>query len=111
MRAQCAPPLLPLPLPLPLISRVTRRERAVFTKARVAKIYNMDDQMVNAPAKEITCEECRDLLSEYVDREISDSERASVEYHIKTCTRCSTESTRVTGLKKIAQHWEGVKGS
>ncbi len=61
--------------------------------------------------KEITCEECRELLSEYVDREIAPEIRASIERHLTECTRCVTESTRLQGLKNIVRHWDGVKGS
>ncbi|HEY3325310.1 MAG TPA: zf-HC2 domain-containing protein [Planctomycetota bacterium] len=60
---------------------------------------------------EIDCNQCRDLLSDYVDRELSADERSAVERHLGQCTKCGVESTRVMGLKKIVQHWEGVKGS
>ena len=61
--------------------------------------------------KSLSCDECRDLLSEYVDREIAEELRASIEQHLMTCTRCSTESTRMQGLKNIVRHWDGVQGS
>lgn len=61
--------------------------------------------------KSLTCEECRDLLSEYVDREIAEEQRASIERHLTTCTRCATESTRMQGLKNIVRHWDGVQGT
>jgi anti-sigma factor RsiW len=71
----------------------------------------MADTNSDAAVKEISCEQCRELLSDYVDREISPSERASVERHLSTCAKCGTESARLHGLKKIVQHWDGVKGS
>ena len=40
------------------------------------------------------CAECQELLSDYLDRELSGGERASVENHLRTCTKCVTESTR-----------------
>ena len=62
-------------------------------------------------ATEINCEQCRELLSDYIDRELSEGEKSSVERHLNTCTKCGTESSRMMGLKKIVQHWDGVKGS
>lgn len=61
--------------------------------------------------KLITCDECRDLLSEYVDREIAEDIRASIERHLTECNRCVTESTRLQGLKNVIRHWDGVKGT
>jgi anti-sigma factor RsiW len=60
---------------------------------------------------ELTCEQCRELLSDYVDRELTDAERSSVERHLGNCAKCGTESVRLLGLKKIVQHWGGVQGS
>jgi anti-sigma factor RsiW len=71
----------------------------------------MSDPQASAPPKEISCEQCRELLSDYVDRELSGAERSSVEHHLNTCQKCGTESVRLMGLKKIVQHWDGVKGS
>ena len=61
--------------------------------------------------KLISCEECRDLLSEYVDREIQEDIRASIERHLTEYNRCVTESTRLQGLKNVIRHWDGVKGT
>jgi anti-sigma factor RsiW len=71
----------------------------------------MSDTKNQTEAPEITCEQCRELLSDYVDREISPAEKASVEKHLSTCTKCSTESTRMAGLKNIVRHWDGVTSS
>lgn len=60
---------------------------------------------------ELSCEQCRELLSDYVDRELTADEQQSVERHLTTCPRCATESTRVVGLKKVVQHWDGIQGS
>lgn len=60
---------------------------------------------------ELTCERCRELLSDYVDRELTGDEKALVERHLGSCNKCGSESVRLHGLKKIVQHWDGVKGS
>ncbi len=62
-------------------------------------------------AKIISCEECREMLSEYVDREIDEDARSIIERHLTECTRCVTESTRLQGLKNIVRHWDGVRGT
>lgn len=58
--------------------------------------------------RELSCEQCRELLSDYVDRELAGEDLAAVEHHMAACEKCATESTRVHGLKNIAQHWQGV---
>jgi anti-sigma factor RsiW len=60
---------------------------------------------------ELSCEQCRELLSGYVDRELTADEQQAVDRHLSRCTRCATESTRVVGLKKVVQHWDGIQGS
>jgi anti-sigma factor RsiW len=67
--------------------------------------------MMTEQATQINCDQCRELLSDYIDRELSEGEKSSVERHLNTCTKCGTESSRMMGLKKIVQHWDGVKGS
>lgn len=57
------------------------------------------------------CEQCRELLSDYADRELTTEEQQSVERHLSTCPRCTTESTRMVGLKKVVRHWDGIHGS
>lgn len=70
----------------------------------------MSDQKAAQP-RELTCEECRDLLSEHADKELDAESQASVEKHLSSCEKCGTESTRLHGIKRIVQHWDGVKGS
>ncbi len=66
----------------------------------------------NQPAiTELNCEQCRELLSDYVDRELSGAEKAAVERHLTTCSKCTTESVRLNGLKNVVRNWDGVKGS
>src|SRR5438309_6842874 len=67
--------------------------------------------MTEQAITEINCEQCRELLSDYIDRELNGGEKAAVERHLNTCTKCGSESSRMMGLKKIVQHWDGVKGS
>jgi len=61
--------------------------------------------------KELSCDACRELLSDYVDRELTPEEFSSVEHHLSTCQKCATESTRLQGLKNLLKNWDGVKGS
>lgn len=68
-------------------------------------------EQASIPTSELTCEQCRELLSDYVDRELTDAERSAVERHLGNCGKCGTESSRLVGLKKVVQHWGGVKGS
>ena len=68
----------------------------------------MGESAVEKPG-EITCQQCRDLLSSYVDRELSPDERTSVEHHVRTCTQCAQETTCVKGLKNLVENWDGVK--
>lgn len=71
----------------------------------------MSDTKSQPAVTDLSCEQCRELLSDYIDREISEAEKAAVEKHLKTCNKCSTESVRLSGLKNVVRHWEGVKGS
>jgi anti-sigma factor RsiW len=70
----------------------------------------MSEQTSTTP-KELTCEQVRELLSDYVDRELTADERASVEHHLGTCLKCANESHNIHGLKRVAQEWQGVQGS
>jgi anti-sigma factor RsiW len=71
----------------------------------------MTDQMISTAEADISCEQCREMLSDYVDREIAEAQLRCIERHLSTCPKCSTESARMAGLKNIMQHWAGVKGS
>lgn len=68
-------------------------------------------EQVSISLEGLSCEQCRELLSDYIDRELTDAERAAVERHLSDCAKCGTESSRMLGLKKIVQHWGGVRGS
>jgi len=72
----------------------------------------MSDSTATLPKpQEISCEQVRELLSEYVDRELSAQERANVQNHLTLCVKCGTESSRMVGLKEFVQHWDGLKGT
>ena len=60
---------------------------------------------------ELSCEECRDVLSEYADKEMRREDLEAVERHLANCEKCSSESTRLHGIKRVVQHWDGIKGS
>jgi len=60
---------------------------------------------------ELDCDRCRELLSGYVDHELTGDERGAVERHLANCPRCATESTNLVGLKNIIQHWDGIRGT
>lgn len=69
------------------------------------------NEPTSSPPKELTCEQCREFLSDYIDRELTAGERAAVEHHVGTCLKCANESTNIQGLKRVAQEWQGVQGS
>jgi len=64
-----------------------------------------------SPSTELSCEKCRELLSVYIDRELTTDEQQAVERHLASCTRCASESTHMVGLKNVVQHWKGIEGS
>jgi len=59
----------------------------------------------------VNCEEVKDLLSAFRDRELSAEEMSAVEAHLQDCANCAAQSTMITNLSRIVQHWEGVKAS
>jgi anti-sigma factor RsiW len=71
----------------------------------------MNGQQAAAGLGELSCEQCRDLLSDYVDHELTAQEKSAVEHHLTTCRRCANESTCVTGLKRLMGQWDGIRGS
>jgi anti-sigma factor RsiW len=68
-------------------------------------------EQTSSPPKELTCEQVRELLSDYVDRELTGDEKSSVEHHIGTCLKCANESHNIQGLKRVAQQWPGAQAS
>ena len=57
------------------------------------------------------CEEVRDLLSPYLDRELTGDEMTSIARHLENCPDCMNKSTIFSQLSRIIQHWEGIKAS
>jgi anti-sigma factor RsiW len=68
-------------------------------------------EQTSSPPKELTCEQVRELLSDYIDREISKDEKSAVEHHLSTCLKCANESHNIQGLKRVAQQWPGAQAS
>ncbi len=62
-------------------------------------------------SQNLNCEQCKELLSAHIDRELSPEQQRAVERHLGACAKCGKESTYIHGIKRIAQHWEGVRGS
>ena len=60
---------------------------------------------------ELSCEKCRDLLSEHTDGELPPEVLVTIDHHLKTCQKCASESTRIHGLKNLVNHWEGIEGN
>jgi anti-sigma factor RsiW len=58
---------------------------------------------------DLSCEQCRDLISGYVDRELTRAEREAVERHVVGCQKCAGESSCMTGLKEIVRRWNGIQ--
>jgi len=64
-----------------------------------------------AASGSLTCQQVREMLSAFNDKELSDEEMRMVGEHIASCEKCSAESTQIAGLKKLMEHWEGVRAS
>ena len=73
---------------------------------------NVETKMSDRATKTaLTCQRCRELLSGYVDVELTGDEVRAVSRHLAHCTLCANESTHMILLKKLLQHWEGIEGS
>jgi anti-sigma factor RsiW len=59
----------------------------------------------------VNCEEVKEVLSAFQDRELSAEEMTAVEAHLQDCANCAAQSSMITNLSRIVQHWEGVKAS
>lgn len=46
----------------------------------------------------MTCEDCREILSIYIDEELPASERAEIERHLAECSECAAELERLTEM-------------
>jgi anti-sigma factor (TIGR02949 family) len=61
--------------------------------------------------RELDCEEVRELLSPYQDRELTPDEMTAIAEHLERCPDCMHKSTIFGQLSKIIKHWEGIKAS
>jgi anti-sigma factor (TIGR02949 family) len=60
---------------------------------------------------ELNCEEVRELLSPYLDRELTSDEMTSIARHLEDCPDCMHKSTVFGQLSRVIKHWEGIKAS
>ena len=50
------------------------------------------------------CEKCEELLQQYLDREISESERAEAEMHLSGCDYCRRRYRFEENLRRYVRH-------
>jgi anti-sigma factor RsiW len=79
---------------------------------RKAAVSGEDEAaFVQAPEGGISCAQCRALLSEFTDHELTPEETAAVRRHLETCKLCAQDSAEYGNLKKAVAAWDGVSGS
>jgi anti-sigma factor (TIGR02949 family) len=61
--------------------------------------------------RELNCDEVRELLSPYQDRELTPDEMTAIAEHLESCPDCMHKSTILGQLSKVIKHWEGIKAS
>ncbi len=61
--------------------------------------------------RELNCEEVRELLSPYLDRELTSDEMTDIAGHLEECPDCMHKSTIFGQLSRVIKHWEGIKAS
>jgi anti-sigma factor (TIGR02949 family) len=59
----------------------------------------------------LNCDEVRELLSPYLDRELTGEEMTALGEHLDSCKECAAKSAIFGQLSKILNHWEGVQAS
>jgi anti-sigma factor (TIGR02949 family) len=59
----------------------------------------------------LNCEEVRELLSPYLDRELTSDEMTDIAGHLEECPDCMHKSTVFGQLSRVVKHWEGIKAS
>ncbi|MHC4914028.1 MAG: anti-sigma factor [Planctomycetota bacterium] len=57
------------------------------------------------------CDEVRELLSPYLDRELTPDEMTRIAEHLESCPDCMHKSTIFGQLSKVIKHWEGIQAS
>jgi len=61
--------------------------------------------------RELNCDEVRELLSPYLDRELTSDEMTDIARHLEDCPECMHKSTIFGQLSRVIKHWEGIKAS
>jgi anti-sigma factor (TIGR02949 family) len=59
----------------------------------------------------LDCDEVRELLSPYLDRELTSEEMTRIAEHLESCPDCMHKSTIFGQLSKVIKHWEGIQAS
>jgi len=59
----------------------------------------------------VNCDEIKELLSAFQDRELSAEEMSAIQEHLQGCKECAAKSNVLVGLSRVVKHWEGVKAS
>ncbi len=59
----------------------------------------------------MNCEDVRELLSPYLDRELTSDEMTDIAGHLEECPDCMHKSTVFGQLSRVVKHWEGIKAS
>jgi anti-sigma factor (TIGR02949 family) len=59
----------------------------------------------------VNCDEAKELLSPFLDRELTEGEMTAVAAHLEQCPHCTEHSTLFSQLSRVLKHWEGVRAS
>jgi len=59
----------------------------------------------------LDCAEVRELLSPYLDRELTVEEMTAIAEHLEDCKDCAEQSTIFGQLSRVIKHWEGIRAS
>lgn len=57
------------------------------------------------------CAEVKELLSPYLDRELTVEEMTAIAEHLEDCRDCAEQSTIFGQLSRVIKHWEGIRAS
>jgi anti-sigma factor (TIGR02949 family) len=59
----------------------------------------------------LNCQEVRELLSPYLDRELTSEEMTDIAMHLESCKACMEQSTVFGQLSRVIKHWEGIQAT
>jgi hypothetical protein len=59
----------------------------------------------------LNCQEVRELLSPYLDRELTGQEMTDIAVHLEGCKDCMEQSTVFGQLSRVIKHWEGIQAT